>query len=221
MKLKTIKQNILRFLGLHLLSFAISVLLKTVRIKVLGSEYIEKLKSENKNFVAGFWHGTMLIPWFLHRNKNFAALVSQSKDGEILTRILKKWNYNVARGSSHIGGKEALKILLQQADENYSIAITPDGPTGPPRVMKPGAVIVAKKKNIPLVLVGIAHEKKYQLRSWDKFEIPKPFSKIIAVYSEPIHIDGGLTYEETSQMIDECSRKLNELQKEAESYCSN
>lgn len=221
MKIKTVKQNILLFLGLHLLSFAIGVLLKTVRIKVLGCEHVDKLRSGNNNFVLGFWHGTMLIPWFLHREKNFAALVSQSKDGEILTRVLKKWNYKVARGSSNMGGKEALKILLQQADENYSIAITPDGPTGPPRVMKPGAVIAAKKKSIPLVLIGIAHEKKYQLRSWDKFEIPKPFSKVIAVYSEPILIGEDLNYEETSKMIEECSFKLNELQKEAESYCSN
>ncbi|MFC2135343.1 lysophospholipid acyltransferase family protein [Bacteroidota bacterium] len=218
MKLKIIKQNILRFLGLYLLSFTINVLLKTVKITIYNSKKVDDLKDQN--YVLGFWHGTMLIPWYLHRNKNFAALVSQSKDGEILTRILKKWKYNVARGSSHIGGKDALEIILNQANNKYSIAITPDGPTGPPRVFKAGAVIVAKKTNVPLVLLGIANHNKYQLKSWDKFEIPRPFSKIIAVYSDPINIDNSLDFDETSTLITECEEKLNQLQIRAEEYCS-
>lgn len=219
MKIKTIKQNILRFLGLYFLSFAINVLLKTVRIKIHNSETVSVLEKKDQNYVLGFWHGTMLIPWYLHRKKNFAALVSQSKDGEILVRLLKKWNYEVARGSSNIGGKEALKILLEQAAEKYSIAITPDGPTGPPRIMKAGAVIVAKKSNIPLVLLGVAHSGKYQLKSWDRFEIPKPFSKITLVYSQSKIIDQSLDYANTSKIIEECSLELSELQKEAEKYC--
>lgn len=217
MKLKTIKQNILRFLGLHLLSLAINVLLVTVKITIYNSEKLAELK--NQNYVLGFWHGTMLIPWYLHRNKDFAALVSQSKDGEILSRILTKWKYVIARGSSNVGGKDALNILLDQANNKYSIAITPDGPTGPPHIFKAGAVVTAKKSNIPLVLLGIAHESKYQLKSWDKFEIPKPFSKIAAVYSDPIFIDSALDFDGTSAVISECQDKLNELQKKAEDYC--
>ncbi|OGU57617.1 MAG: hypothetical protein A2V66_15110 [Ignavibacteria bacterium RBG_13_36_8] len=219
MKIKTLKQNFLRFLGLYILSFISNVLLKTVKIRIHNSNTVENFIKQQKNFIVVFWHGTMLVPWFLHRDQNCAALVSQSKDGEILSRILKKWNYQVIRGSSHTGGKEALEILLDKTKKKFSIAITPDGPTGPSRFMKAGAVITAKKSNLPLILLGVAYAKKYKLNSWDKFEIPKLFSKIAVVYSEPIFVDQSLSYDATSEVINECGFKLNKLQEEAGVIC--
>ena len=86
--------------------------------------------------------------------------------------------------------------------------------------MKAGAVIIAKKANIPLVLVGIGFcRKKILLQSWDKFQIPFLFSKAYAVYSDPIFIDNNLSYEETDKIIKETEDKLNNLQNQAEKYC--
>jgi lysophospholipid acyltransferase (LPLAT)-like uncharacterized protein len=216
MKFKEIKQNLLRNLGNIFLHSVINVLCKSVKIKRSNYSSIEKLLNDNQNFVLAFWHGTMLMPWYIHRNQKFSALISLSKDGGLLANSLTKWGYNVARGSSHKGGKEALETLLENSKNNFSIAITPDGPTGPPRKMKAGAVITAQRSGIPLVLCGIANEKKYVFNSWDKFEVPKFFSKVSIKYSEPIYIDSELSREETSKIIEKCNVQLNQLQEDAE-----
>lgn len=219
MKLSENQKNFLRFLGLKVSSGLINVLLKSVRIKVHNGEHIKRLISEKKNFIVAFWHGSMMIGWFLHRDANCAALVSKSKDGDVLAHLLTKWNFNVVRGSSHIGGKEAMDILLNLTKQNYSITITPDGPTGPIYKMKAGAVVTAKKSNIPLFLVGMGIKNKIVLKSWDKFEIPKPFTGINVVYSDPVIVDSNLSYDETSHVISNCEASLNNLQKEAIELC--
>jgi len=218
MIIKTLKKKLLLFLGNNLLGFVIRVLCKTVKYKIINKNCIDSLKKKNQNYVLGFWHGTMLAPWYLHRNSNFAAIVSKSKDGEILSKILKVWNYYVARGSSHKGGKEAVKQLLNFASKKKSVAITPDGPTGPEHKMKPGAVITAKKSGIPLVLVGIGYSKYYQLNSWDKFQIPRFFSTATIIYSDPVFIDDRLDFDSTDLIIKKCEQTLNKLQKEAQTF---
>jgi len=216
MKFKTIKQNILRNLGNVFLHSIVSVLCKTVNIKRINSFKIDELLQKKQNVVFAFWHGTMLMPWYVHRNQKFSALVSQSKDGSLLANSLSKWGYKVERGSSHKGGKEALNTLLDNIDKSYSVSITPDGPTGPPRIMKAGAVIAAQRSSVPLVLCGVAYKKKYVFKSWDKFEIPKFFSGVTLKYSDPIIVDNNLSREETSEIIKKCDIILNKLQKDAE-----
>ena len=200
-------------------SFAINVLLKSVRIKIQNREAVEELIASRKNFVVAFWHGSMMIGWYLHRDVNCAALVSKSKDGDVLANVLEKWNFKVVRGSSHIGGKEALDLMLDLAKQNFSLTITPDGPTGPVHKMKAGAVVTAKKSKIPLLLLGIGIKSKFVLKSWDRFEVPKPFTKITALYSDPMYIDENLSYDDTSRMIEQCEELLNKLQKEALQQC--
>ena len=215
MNFKETKQKVLRFLGNYLLSVLISFLCKTLKINLKNGDKISEFYGENKNFVLAFWHGTMLVPWFVNRNQNFTALVSKSKDGALLEKVLKHWNYKVIRGSSHTGGSVALGILIDYAKNESSIAITPDGPRGPKYKMKAGAVIAAKRAKIPLVLLGVGYRKKRELNSWDNFQIPGLFSKVNIIYSEPIYIEYDLSYEETSRVIEQCEVKLNELQKEA------
>lgn len=219
MKLNSSVKNFLRFIGIKTAGFLSNVLLSTVKIKIENREALENLLSRKQNFVVAFWHGSMVIGWYLHRNMNCSALVSKSKDGDVLAHILEKWNYKVVRGSSHIGGNEALSILLQLIENNYSLAITPDGPTGPIHKMKAGAVIAAKKANVPLLLTGIGCSKKIVLKSWDKFEIPYPFSTVKVKYSDAISIDQNLSYDETSLVILQCEELLNKLQKEAQKNC--
>lgn len=219
MKLSEKNKNILRFLGIHAAGFAVNVLLKTVRLEKVNHSHVEELSGTGKNFVAAFWHGSMALGWYINRNQNFSALVSKSKDGDVLANLLKGWNYKVVRGSSHIGGKEALGLMLELTRQKFSLAITPDGPTGPIYKMKAGAVVTAKKSKIPLILIGIGIKKKITLKSWDSFEIPKPFTKAVVLFSDPIFVDANLSYDETSNMIIDCENRLNELQKRALELC--
>ncbi|MBU1099880.1 MAG: lysophospholipid acyltransferase family protein [Bacteroidetes bacterium] len=214
-----IKQKILQRAGLLLIHPIITVLIWTLRVRVINQDSLEVVLKNNTNYVLAFWHGTMLLPWHKHKASNFSALVSQSKDGEILSTLLRKWKYKVVRGSSNVGGKEALGLMIEEINNGKCLAITPDGPTGPSHKMKAGAVVAAKKANVPLVLLGVYYHDKYILKSWDKFEIPKFFSKVSLLYSSPIFIDRELDFEGTSNIISKCETELNNLQELAKDKC--
>jgi lysophospholipid acyltransferase (LPLAT)-like uncharacterized protein len=215
MKLKEFKHNTLRFLGHLFLTRTVDLLCKSVRINFINKEVIDRLESENKNYVVAFWHETMILPWYLHGRKNTAALTSKSKDGDLLAKHLKHWGYEVVRGSSSKGGDIALGIMIDHAKNNYSIAVTPDGPRGPIHQFKAGAVVTAKKSSLPLVLLGIGFKRKKLLKSWDKFQVPYFFTQSNVFYSELIFISKDASYEETSAMIKYCENKLIELQSQA------
>jgi lysophospholipid acyltransferase (LPLAT)-like uncharacterized protein len=193
----------------------VNILCKTLKIVYSNKEALDELRKQDKNFILAFWHGTMLLPWYMHKDHGMAALISKSRDGDLLAKLLRKWNYTIVRGSSTEGGEVALGIMIDYAKNSRSVAVTPDGPKGPPHKLKAGAVVAAKKSGVPLVLLGIGIQKRKILRSWDKFEIPVLFSRVHAVYSEPFLIEAGLNYEETSEMISRCEMKLNELQENA------
>jgi lysophospholipid acyltransferase (LPLAT)-like uncharacterized protein len=218
MKLKKIRQDTLRFAGNYVLFQLVNILCKSLRINFVNKEAIDELENQSKNFILGFWHSTMLLPWYLNRNKNFAGLTSKSKDGDLLAKMLKKWNYKVLRGSSTEGGDIALGLMIDFAKNGHSIVITPDGPKGPPRKLKAGAVVAAKKAGLPLILAGIGFKNKRLLKSWDSFQVPKFFTRVNVIYSDPLYINENLGREETSKVIEECEKKLNELQSEAERF---
>jgi lysophospholipid acyltransferase (LPLAT)-like uncharacterized protein len=191
------------FLEYSLLPFLIRVLVSTLRLKVTNESAL------NKQAVFIFWHSQMLAGWSLFKNKKSCALVSQSKDGEILSALLKKWNYKVSRGSSSKGGKEALKDLTDAAKNGYNIIITPDGPRGPAMQIKNGALIVSNECNIPIIPVKITYySKKILLKSWDKFEIPYPFTKCEVKFGSEFSYNEYLNEEKLSEFKNQLTSEL-------------
>ena len=192
---------------------------RSLKIRVVGREPVESLRQSGKNYVVAFWHGSMLMGWFLHRPagaQRISALVSQSKDGEYLSSVLERWKYTMIRGSSHVGGKEAMQLMTDEVVSGSSLVITPDGPRGPRHEMKMGAVRIAQKTGVPLVLVGIAIKHKKMLRSWDAFEVPLPFSRVCAVYGEPVIVPAELQGESLYAFKCSLQQRLNELTHRAE-----
>lgn len=177
---------------------------KTWRIKIEG-------EMPSKNGIVVFWHGKMLPAWKVLSKFHPIAVVSQSKDGEILSALLKKWEFDLLRGSSSKDGKKILEKLILTASSNL-ILMTPDGPRGPRESMKAGAVIAAQRANAPLFLCGILiTSKKIFKKSWDLFEFPLPFTKIIVKYSKPFYI---VNYEErhfTERIISDMEIALKEI----------
>jgi len=166
------------FLEYKILPSLINILSRSLKIEIIN-------KPSRKNAVYIFWHSQMLAGWFSFREEKSAALVSQSKDGEILSTLLNKWSYKVIRGSSSKGGKEALTELIQLGKNGYNIVITPDGPRGPMNEIKNGALITAYECKIPIIPVRIEYTKKKILeKSWDKFQIPYPFSKCKVIFGD-------------------------------------
>lgn len=218
MSINHYKKNILRFLGNKFSEPMLRVLCQTLRINESNKVATQELIQKNQNAVFVFWHGTMIVPWYILKNLKPSTIISKSKDGHILTNVLLKWGYKVLRGSSSNNGKEILDKLISEA-ANSNIAITPDGPRGPERKMKAGAVIIAKKAKIPLVLIGVAYTRKKILKSWDKFEIPFFFSKVFISYSDPIIINSNLSYFETDEKIKSLDIELQNIQLRAAQNC--
>lgn len=192
---------------------------RSLKVTKLHHEPFEAIRSAGSRYVVAFWHGSMLIGWFLHRpmmKEKISALVSQSRDGEYLSAVLERWGYSMIRGSSHIGGKEAMQLMVNEVGNGSSLAITPDGPRGPRHEMKMGAVRVAQRTGSPLVLVGIAAKKKKNLRSWDAFEVPMPFSKAVAVYSVPTIVPKELDGSSLDEFKETMQRQIHALTQEAE-----
>ncbi|MEO6696315.1 MAG: DUF374 domain-containing protein [Ignavibacteria bacterium] len=166
-------------MGLKILPLVIDTYLKTLRVNV------NKYPAKDTDTVYIFWHSKMLIGWWLFRRKEFKALVSKSKDGDVLNNVLNNWNYKVTRGSSSRSGKEALDEIINTFRSGDSIVITPDGPRGPAQNIKNGPLIISNKLKLPIVPVRITFNNKRVLhKSWDKFEIPYPFSKCEVHFGE-------------------------------------
>lgn len=196
-------KKIIKSLGYTLLPFLINILIRTLRIK------IHDLPDKDKYFVFIFLHSQMIIGWWLFKNRKSAALVSASEDGEILSRLLVKWNYKVVRGSSSKGGKDALKELIEIVNKNHSAIITPDGPRGPAGEIKNGALIVSNRCSIPLIPVKIIyHRKKVLSKSWDRFEIPLPFSECDVYFGNKYSYDEYLNEKDLSELKKTISNEM-------------
>ena len=156
-----------------ILSVGVSALAKSLRISWEGDPLPERS-------VVAFWHSRMIAGWWLSR-EGAVAIVSKSKDGEYLSSILSRWNYKLVRGSSGKGGMEALEeaIAVVRRGEAHRLVITPDGPQGPPEIFKRGAFIAARELGLPLHFLEIKYKsKKILTSSWDKFEVPLPFTSV-------------------------------------------
>lgn len=196
-----------------------SLLCATLRIRKHNSTFFEEQQQEEKPLVVAFWHGSMVIGWFLHRprrDRRAAALVSRSEDGAILSATLEHWGYTLIRGSSNVGGKEAMQLMVDALTDGNSLCVTPDGPTGPRHRMKMGAVRAAQRSQVPLFLVGIAAERKKSLQSWDRFEIPFPFSSVSVWYSDPITVPPDLHDAPLDEFLTATENRLQELCAKAE-----
>jgi len=188
------------FLSKHIYPSIIYLYLKTLRIKLLN-EFPEK-------GIFIFWHSDMLAGWLTFKNKIFTALISKSKDGEILTNILQKLNYKIVRGSSSKDGKLALEEIFNDS-KLKSVVLTPDGPRGPERVIKNGALILSNKLNIPVIPVKINFSNYIELKkSWDKFKIPYPFSKCEIKFGNAYYYTEYLEINELNNLKNKISLEL-------------
>lgn len=160
--------------------------------------------------VIAFWHEYMLPGWHHHGNLHTIALVSQSKDGTILSRLLKQWGITTVRGSSSKSGKEALAEAIEQVKNGSTLLLTPDGPRGPRRIFKAGAVIAAQRAEVPLYLAKINESRVFVFqKSWDKFRLPLPFTKIHIEYIYISIPKQNTEKDYIDSIISECQSLLN------------
>jgi hypothetical protein len=160
----------------------------------------------------------MFLPVFLHRNEGIRPLISLSQDGEIASQIVRLLGYRPIRGSSSRGGKGALKEMCDELENYAELAIIPDGPRGPRRVLKPGCIYIAQKTGAYLVPISFSCSRKIFLNSWDRFLLFPPFTKCVVLYGKPIEIKKDLNKEELENERKRVEEILIDLDSKADNY---
>jgi lysophospholipid acyltransferase (LPLAT)-like uncharacterized protein len=191
--LKTHKLSFADWLIVLVATPLIHLLGLTLRIKAEGRADLGPRGRQDQPPLWSLWHETILMSVWYHRDQDVHVMISASRDGELITSIGRFFGYTAVRGSSSKGGQEATRLMVDYLKQGKRCAITPDGPRGPRREMKMGAVQIARLTGCPVVPFGFAAEHCWRLKSWDQFIIPKPFSRGVFVYGEPIFVpaEGG------------------------------
>ena len=201
-----------------ILYYILKVIFLTLDVRIKGAE--DEIDG-NKSYVCGFWHNKILVILLcLKALKKRAGLASPSKDGELISVPLEKMGYKMVRGSS---GKDSVKSLVQiiklVKNEGYSLGTPLDGPKGPVYEVKPGMIYAAQKSGKQLVLVGGAYSKKWIFsKTWDKFQLPKPFSKVLCIVGKPIDVPADADPKEYAEFVKD---ELMKLDKQAEKEILN
>lgn len=163
------------------------------------------------------WHETMLIPIHLRGHCGMTMLVSQHRDAEALTNAGYYLGHSTVRGSTHKGGMSALRKLFREGTRRH-LVITPDGPRGPRRKLAQGPVYLASKLGLPLVCLGLGYDRPWRMNSWDRFAVPRPFSRARAIVSPYIQIPPGIDREQLEVYRQRVEDVLNALTEEAEDW---
>lgn len=163
----------------------LEALLGTVSFTLVGADRYRALRDAGEQPILVLWHGRLLPLTYYHRNQDITALVSRSRDGEYIARLLHRWGYRTVRGSSSRGGGQALRQLVREGRSGRTLAFTPDGPRGPRQRMKPGALVAARLTGMPVVPLAAGTDRAWWIESWDRFLVPKPFAQVRVAYGEP------------------------------------
>jgi lysophospholipid acyltransferase (LPLAT)-like uncharacterized protein len=165
------------------------------------------------------WHNRLTLSMriyfdFVRVRKNsagLAAMVSASKDGALLARILEDFGVQPVRGSSSRRGPQALLELTSWAERGYDLAITPDGPRGPCYVVQDGVTSLAQVTGLPIVPVSCNFRSKIRLKSWDRFQIPIPFAKCVVRFGKPVRVPREASDEQRETLRVELEQRLRSL----------
>ncbi|MCG6534487.1 MAG: lysophospholipid acyltransferase family protein [Syntrophales bacterium LBB04] len=167
-----------------------------IRKTILQEERILRALEDNQKVVIAILHQRMFgVIGYAQRFGRFslAAIISQSRDGDMIAQVVSRLNFHPVRGSSSMGGKEALDALIAYLTEHQAAVHTIDGPQGPKGVVKAGIIRIAQCSGALIFPVFISTNRAWILKSWDHFLIPKPFSRVLIRWGEPLQVPDHLT----------------------------
>jgi lysophospholipid acyltransferase (LPLAT)-like uncharacterized protein len=171
--------------------WAVQLLASSWSYDVTGHDQVDRLHAERIPIVYAIWHGGLLPALWRHRGESMTLLVSRHRDGGKLAAAVGRWGYRVVRGSSTRGGAGGLLALVRVLQNGGDVALTPDGPHGPARVAKAGAVAAAQRAGAAIVPLATSASFAWRPGSWDRFLVPRPFARVRVVYEEPFTVGPG------------------------------
>jgi lysophospholipid acyltransferase (LPLAT)-like uncharacterized protein len=197
-------ENVYRFAPLSAYSFKQRILIRlsdwtfyllinaigaTIRFETEGIENLNTIETEGRLPVYATWHDRIFLGTFYLKRRGIVFLTSQSFDGEYIARFLQRFGFGVIRGSSTRGGAKALVKMIRAMNAGLAMGFTVDGPKGPRHEVKSGVVLLAKKTGNPILPFIVRPRKYWTLNSWDRLQIPRPFTRAVMSFGEPIEVD--------------------------------
>jgi lysophospholipid acyltransferase (LPLAT)-like uncharacterized protein len=167
-----------------------------------------------------FWHENILIPLYLRGHCNLAMLLSQHTDAEVLSHVAYHMGFDCVRGSTYRGGAKAIWELTERSRRQH-LTITPDGPRGPRRHLAMGPIYLASRLQLPLVVMGFGYDRPWRMNSWDRFAVPRPFSRARAIIGPPMMLPADLDRAGLERCRLRAEALLNCLNCEAEAWAAS
>src|SRR5262245_24573581 len=208
---KRLKARVISVLGYRI----VAALGSTLRWRTEGLEHLEAIVRSGRQPVMAFWHGRILSATYYFRRRGIVVITSENFDGEWIAGIIERFGYGTARGSTSRGARKALLQLKREMAAGRPAGFTVDGPRGPARVAQAGAVWLASATGNPVLPFHLEASSYWSLRSWDRTQIPKPFSTVALVVGEPMDVAHEGSDETLEQARLELERRLSVLQARA------
>src|SRR5262245_13869933 len=190
----------------------------TLRWESEGDEHLERVYKEGKRAILVCWHCCTFASTYHWRHRGIVVMSSQNFESECLAQVLRKLGYGLARGSSSRGGLKALAEMARWLRNGKDAGFTVDGPRGPRFEVKPGPILLAKRTGDAVLCFHVSLQRKIELHTWDRTQIPIPFSKAFILKAPPIYVARDVTEEQLNNKITEMQRTLDDLRERAEGH---
>lgn len=186
------KRKVLLFLAPYIYKLVMGFLLATCKKEMRNKEIWQQMVDSGKPFIIAFWHYNVLCACVAGGRLPMVGMVSPSKDGDFIARILQSRGIVPVRGSRSKGGVAAMKGVFKAVRQGRSPVIIADGSQGPARIAQGGSIVVASRTGIPIVPMNWAFSRYKLFRSWDKTMLPMPFARMIWQFGEPLQVPAKL-----------------------------
>ncbi len=192
----------------------------TLRFEVLGGRLAGGVyKPEGPPHIYAFWHRCIFAGAWFYRNRNGVMMNTTNFDGQWTRRVIERLGYGTAQGSSSRGGLRGLAVMAQRLEQGRDVGFTIDGPRGPRYIAKPGPVMLARRTGRPIVVFHVGLERAWTLRkTWDLFQIPKPFTRAVLVIAPPIEVPPDTDRDGLEQKHLEMQQALERVRDVAEKW---
>ncbi len=193
----------------------INALGRTLRWKVEGLDHYDAIVNSGRQPVMAFWHGRILPATYYFRRRGIVVITSENFDGEWIARIIERFGFGTARGSTTRGGLKAMLRLVRDMERGKPAGFTLDGPRGPARVAQPGAIWLARATGNPVLPFHLEAASHWTTNSWDRTQIPKPFTTVALVVGAPMDVAPDATDGQLESARQELERRLATLEARA------
>jgi lysophospholipid acyltransferase (LPLAT)-like uncharacterized protein len=196
----------------------IKILGLTTRFQVRGIGNLADIEAAGKLPIYSFWHDRILLGTYFFRDRGIVVMTSRSFDGEYIARFIQRFGYGAVRGSSSKGGARALVQMVKSMRGGHPMAFTVDGPRGPRYVAKPGPIVLAKKSGNPILPFVIEPKRYWTVKSWDKMQIPMPFTPALTLIGKPIYVEPDADNDAIQAKLFELQTVLDELDRQGREW---